>query len=278
VKDDTACIRGALPQLQANIITFRVAQSWQQHQAIMEWLSPIDFPAQQHDIISQRQDGTAQWFLNSTEFKTWLDGPDKTLFCHGIPGAGKTMMAAVAIDHLYRSMHSEDIGIAYLFCSYKTQVDQSMPNLFAALLKQLVQSRPDIAAPAIRMHDDHSKRGTRPSVAELTQALQSACSSYSTVYIIMDALDECSKTGGVQVIDKMRDLQASGNIRLLATSRVIPELTRHFQSCPWLEVRASEDDVKRFVACTTRLPSCIQRNEKLKNEVQNKIVEAVDGM
>ena len=79
----------------------------------------------------------------------------------------------------------------------------------------------------------------------------------------------------------MRDLQAGANVRLLATSQVIPELTQYFQSYPWLEVRASEDDVRRFVTGITRLPSCIQRNEKpkkLENEVQNKIVVAVDSM
>jgi hypothetical protein len=67
----------------------------------MQWLSLTDFPTQQHDITSRKQDGTGQWVLDSAEFKKWLDGPDKTLFCPGIPGAGKTMMAAIAIDHLH---------------------------------------------------------------------------------------------------------------------------------------------------------------------------------
>jgi hypothetical protein len=256
-------------------------QEDEDRQKILEWLSPTNFPTQQHDIISQRQDGTAQWFLASTEFKKWLDGPDKVLFCPGIPGASKTMMAAVAIDHLYRTAHSDDIGIACLFCSYKAQVDQSAPNLFAAVLKQLVQGRPDIAAPVMHMHDHHSKRGSKPSLDELTQALLSTCSSYSTVYIVIDALDECSNRDGVrrQLIDKMHDLQAGRNVRLLFTSRFIADVTQYFQSYPRLEVRASEEDVRRFVAARIpRLPNFIQRDEELKNEVQTKVVEAVDGM
>jgi hypothetical protein len=148
----------------------------------MEWLSPTDFSAQQHDIISRRQVGTAQWFLDSTEFKAWLDGPDRTLFCPGIPRAGKTVMAAVAVDHLNRSVHSENIGIAYLFCSYKAQINQSTPGLFSAVLRQLVQSRPDIAAPVMRMHDDHSKRRSKPSLDELILSLQSTRSSYYRLY------------------------------------------------------------------------------------------------
>jgi hypothetical protein len=48
---------------------------------------------------------------------------------------------------------------------------------------------------------------------------------------------------------------------------------------PMLEVRASEEDVRRFVAGQlTRLPNCVQRDEELKHAIQDKIIEAVDGM
>jgi len=247
----------------------------------MEWLSPTDFPAQQHDMITQRQEGTGQWFLDSLEFKRWLQGSLKTLFCPGIPGAGKTMMAATAIDHLCRTAGSDDVGTAYLFCSYKTQADQSVASLLAALLKQLVQSRPNIAAPVTNMYDHHSKRSSRPSLDEILQGLHSVCSNYAAVYIIVDALDECADRDGGRgrLIDKLRELQARIDVQLLFTSRFIPEITQRFESNSVLEVRASEEDVRRFVAGQVlRLPKCIQRDEELKQAVQNKIVEAVDGM
>jgi hypothetical protein len=281
VKDDTVSIRDALPPLQASAAAVRDAQNLRHHQEVVDWLSRTDFPGQQHDIIAQRQEGTAQWFLDSAEFKDWLHGPDKILFCPGIPGAGKTMMAAVAIDHLCRATHSTDVGIAYLFCSYKAQVDQTAPNLLAALLKQLVQGRPDIAAPVTDLHDQHTKRQTKPSLDELTLALLSICSSYSTVYVVVDALDECSSRDGVrrQLIDRLRSIQASRNVHLLFTSRFIPEVTEEFQYSSSLEVRASEEDVKHYVAGQmSRLPKCIHGDDGLKSEIQTKIVEAVDGM
>jgi Cdc6-like AAA superfamily ATPase len=244
----------------------------------MEWLSPTDFPAQQHDIITRREGGTGQWFLETLEFKRWLQGCDKTLFCSGIPGAGKTMMAAIAIDHLCKTAQSDEIGIAYLFCNYKAQADQSAPSLLAALLKQLVQSRPDIAAPVTHMYDDHSKRNNRPSLDEILRSLQSVCSDYTTVYIIVDALDECTDKDGNRgrLIDKLRELQATTDVRLLFTSRSIPDITQKFEPNPMLEVRAREEDVRRFVACQmSRLP---KYEEQLKSAIQDRIVEAVDGM
>ncbi|KAL9082809.1 MAG: hypothetical protein Q9165_008768 [Trypethelium subeluteriae] len=274
IQKDTSSIRASLPILQTHATN-------EKHSEVMQWLSPINFSAQQQDIISRRQDGTAQWFLDSPEFKSWLHGSDKTLFCPGIPGAGKTMMAAVAIHHIYRVAYGNKVGVAYLFCSYKSQVDQSTYNLLAALLRQLVLGRPDLAAPAVELHNQHSKCGTKPSLNELMQVLEKTCSSYSTTYIVIDALDECSNTNIVRddLIQKLRELQAGGNMRLLLTSRDLPEITKFFKLDPRLEVRASDEDVRCFVASQIpRLPDYIQRSEELKNDVQNKIMESVDGM
>jgi hypothetical protein len=65
----------------------------------------------------------------------------------------------------------------------------------------------------------------------------------------------------------------------MCTARFIPEIIQKFESNPMLEVRASEEDVRRFVAGQlSRLPNCVQRDEELKHAIQDKIIEAVDGM
>jgi NACHT domain len=278
---DTTSIRNALQPLQADTTALRETQSLQEHSAMIAWLSKIHSPAQQHDIISRRQDSTGQWFLDTAKFKTWLTGPEKTLFCPGIPGAGKTMMASIAIDHLCRKVSRESVGLAYFFCNYNSQADQNLSSLFAALLKQLVQSRPDIAAPVRRIYDEYLNQNRRPSNSEILVALQSVCLSYTTIFIVVDALDECTDRDGTRsrLIDELHNLQAKVDLRLLFTSRFIPEITLKFQSNPVLEIRASEDDVGRFVAGQiSRLPKCIQRDEELRNTAQTKIVQAVDGM
>ena len=131
------------------------------------------------------------------------------------------------------------------------------------------------------MHEFHSKLRSKPSLVDILQALQSVCSAHTTVYILVDALDECSDRDGArsELINKLHELQDRKDVRLLCTSRFIPGITRKFQSNSALEVRASEEDVRRFVADQIpRLPGCIQRDEELKCAVQNKIVEASDGM
>ncbi|KAF2193581.1 hypothetical protein K469DRAFT_691133 [Zopfia rhizophila CBS 207.26] len=105
---------------------------------IAEWISPTVFPAQQSDLIARREEGTGQWFLDSPEFADWLREPRSTLFCPSIPGTGKTMLAAITIEHLSQMQGSGNIGFTHMFCNYKFNVGNTS-HFLAALLKQLVQ-------------------------------------------------------------------------------------------------------------------------------------------
>jgi hypothetical protein len=191
------------------------------------------------------------------------------------------MMVAITVDHLLKTVRSNAIGVSYIYCNYKAQADQNTTILLATILKQLVRNRPSIADPVTRLYDLHTARKTRPSLEEIFGALQSVLTSYSTVYVIIDALDECTDKDGTrsQLLAKLRDLQQKTDLRLMGTSRFIPDIVREFNGMPILEIRASDADVKQFVAGQIyRLPKCIQRDNKLQGSVQDKIVEAVDGM
>lgn len=189
------------------------------------------------------------------------------------------MIAAITIDHLLKSVQDSSNGVAYIYCNYKDQEEQDTASMLAALLKQLVQARPSTADPVKRLFKQHTDRGTRPSPDEVFTALQDVLAYYSTAYIVIDALDECQNGIPDQFLAKLRNLQAGRDIRLMVTSRFIPEITDAFKEAQRLEVQASEEDVKRFVAGQTyRLPKCIQRNPALQNRVHNQIAKAVDGM
>ncbi|RYP13640.1 hypothetical protein DL767_010650 [Monosporascus sp. MG133] len=179
------------------------------------------------------------------------------------------------------TMQSSTIGVAYIYCNYKAQADQTTTNLLAAILKQLAQPQPYVAEPVARLYDHHGDRKTRPSLEEIISALRSVLTNYSTVYVVVDAIDECAYKDGTrsQLLAKLRDLQSNTDMRLMVTSRFIPEVENEFRSMPTLEVRASGTDVKRFVLGQIyRLPKCVQRDDELQGFAQDKIVEAVDGI
>src|SRR5207244_2443039 len=76
-----------LPRMESKLDRLSQAhhtQEWERHIQLMEWLSPLDFAAQHSDMIRRRQEGTGEWFLKSTQFSKWFQGPRETLFCPGI--------------------------------------------------------------------------------------------------------------------------------------------------------------------------------------------------
>ncbi|KAF2186776.1 hypothetical protein K469DRAFT_775866 [Zopfia rhizophila CBS 207.26] len=135
-------------------------QQSQRRGKILEWISSTDFPTQQSDFIARRQEGTGVLFIDSPEFTKWFNESKRTLFCPCIPGAGKTMMAAITIDYLPRTVESNTIGVAYLYCNYKAQADQTTASLIAAILKQLMQAQPPVMEPVARLYEHHASLRT----------------------------------------------------------------------------------------------------------------------
>ncbi|PVI01419.1 hypothetical protein DM02DRAFT_525133, partial [Periconia macrospinosa] len=41
-----------------------------------------------------------EWLLNLAEFKSWIETKNQTLFCPGIPGAGKKILTSIVVEEL----------------------------------------------------------------------------------------------------------------------------------------------------------------------------------
>jgi len=248
---------------------------------ILNWLTSTDYALQQSDFISRRQAGTGQWLLESTEFENWLQTDKQTLFCPGIPGAGKTILTSIAIDELTtRFSHDENIGIAYLYCNFRRQDEQKVEDLASSLLKQLTQCRP-LPGCVKSLYDKHKDKRTRPSLVEISKTLQSVAATYSRVFVVVDALDECQTSDGCRAkfLAELLELQAECGANLFATSRFIRDITESFEGCISLEILANEEDIRRYVdGRISQLPSFVGRNPDLQGKIQTEIVKAVDGM
>ncbi|KAF2856939.1 hypothetical protein T440DRAFT_438129 [Plenodomus tracheiphilus IPT5] len=279
IKDDTGSIRTHVSAIQSAVSKVQQVQVTATQRILLDWISSSDHPAQQSDIIKRRQEGTGQWFLDAPEVARWLGDAKTTLFCPGIPGAGKTMVAAIAVDQLLDSAQNGAYGVAYVYCNYKSQADQDIVSILAAILKQLVQSQPSALGPVERLHQKHASHGTKPSLDDIHSALRDVLTRYPYVHIVVDALDECQKETRRQLCTKLLDLQKGADMRLMVTSRSVPDVEDAFRLASRLEVEASDEDVKQFVVGQIhRLPGCVQRSAALQKLVQERVVEAVGGM
>lgn len=259
-----------------------IHQDKQEQQAIMEWLTATNFPAQQSDIVRGCQEGTGKWLLNSEEFRSWLYNTAPTLFCPGIPGAGKTMMTAVVVEYLQTcSQGAHDVGIAYVYCNYKAE--QTIEDLVASLLKQLLQGRDRLHKFVAKLHQVHARKGTRPSVDEVLEAIEAVVREYQRVFILIDALDECApavRSRLLQVVAAMQAHLGHQSVSLFATSRLVPEIMGQFDGGLSLSIRAADEDVGRFLEdhMANELPSFVRRSPPLQAAIKTAITDAVDGM
>ncbi|KAH7140599.1 ankyrin repeat-containing domain protein [Dactylonectria macrodidyma] len=232
---------------------------------VLNWLTPTDYNSQQHDFFTRRQPGTGQWLLDLQEYKAWLSSTQQTLFCPGIPGAGKTILTSVVVDDLIRTQHADpSIGVGFSYCNYKRQSIQTTVDMFSSLLKQLGQKT--------------------TSVFDLLDALHIKCNGralglYSKVFIIIDALDEFQETSRRSFLRELGNIQNISWVNFYATSRSISDILDHFSHSSRIEIRARQQDVEAYLeANLDKLPSCVQKNRSLQEEIKSSISEAVDGM
>jgi len=204
------------------------------------------------------------------------------LFCPGIPGAGKTILTSTIVEELYARFENDgNVGIAYLYCNYRRQHEQSLEDLFASLLKQFIQEQPSIPDIMKTLYDRHKDKRTRPSLDEILGILQTVAAAYSRVFIIADALDECQVSDGCRqsFLSSLLNLQERCGANLFATSRPISSIEREFEGNSMLEIRASEGDVRRYLdGHMFRLPGFVARSLERQEEIKMDIIKAADGM
>ncbi len=220
-------------------------QRHEEEEKVLHWLTPVDYGPQQSDHLMRRQPGTGQWLLDSDEYKTWLCASQQTLFCPGIPGAGKTILTSIVVDELVaRFGNDETVGVAYIYCNFKRQEEQKLDNLLASLLKQLAQCR-SLPETVKSLYNQHKDMRTRPSRSEIVSVLESVGAMYSRVFILVDALDECQRSDSClsAFLTEVFSLQAKTGANLFATSRRIPDIEARFARCLKRDVLASYDDV-----------------------------------
>ncbi|KAJ7453087.1 ankyrin repeat-containing domain protein [Mycena latifolia] len=248
---------------------------------IIEWFSPLNFFLRQADIFNARQPGTGRWLLEDDLFAAWKSGTGKILWCVGMPGAGKTVLASIVVDNLRTNAGSMSTGVAVLYLNHKETGAQSPSNLLAGLWRQLVLEKP-LSSAVHQLYRKHREPRTRPSLEEIHGALRSTISQYSEVFLVVDALDEYPEEQRDVLLRKLFTLGSTVN--LLLTSRPHINIDNIIGSADIenLEIRATEDDVRQYIEAqilkSSRLSKHIKNCPDLRNKIERRIVGRSDGM
>lgn len=275
VREATVAVNAGVHEIRSNLET-------QQDRRILEWLSPDNYGPQHSDVLKNRSQGTGQWLLDSDEYQQWLVGERQTLFCPGIPGAGKTVIIATVIDDLIRQYGGHtNIGIAFVYCNFRRQSSQGLETLMASIARQLSSCLNSVPEDVHDLYHEHHRSGTKPSKSELLGVLRNLVKPLDRAYIIVDALDECQSSDGDQTAlpDTILDLQQGANINFFATSRHIPSIKAKFQGKLYREIAATPEDLSTYLEENmSRLPEFVKNNQDLQREIREQLITASQGM
>ncbi|KAF4632251.1 hypothetical protein G7Y89_g5882 [Cudoniella acicularis] len=249
---------------------------------MISWLSPLNFVQTQEDILGRWQQGTGAWLLEDKKFRKWVDKEENLLWCTGIPGSGKSVLASVIVNHLSKTKKQLGVGVAVVFCSYEDRTQQTAVNLLASIVQQLIPTEGVMSQDLQRLHKRHQDLGTRPSIVDILSVLRAQIKVYKRTYIIIDGLDECYHDDGCGEIFLEEVLKLLPGIRLLITSRPLLTLQFELESAARLEILAKESDIRAHLDTrldkNRRIATFIRKYPTLKSEIIDAVAGKAQGM
>ncbi|KAF4959533.1 hypothetical protein FGADI_1600 [Fusarium gaditjirri] len=254
-----------------------------EEQEVLNWLSDEDFGTYQFDERSKKAPGTCQWFLDSPEYQSWTQEKGQVLFCPGIAGAGKTVLASAIIESLHsRFQFDSSTAIVHIYCRYNRVDRQTFNELRASLLRQLCERLSPLPEGIIQLYNQYKPRRERAPPERIVSELESVSGLFSKVFMVVDALDEWRPAEHVDLYSlpgELLLLQRKLTINLLTTSRPIPLIANQFSDCASISVTAQQRDIYAYVG-NYRWPesSCIGKIPGLRNMINETMSQLVRGM
>ncbi|KAF7341365.1 Ankyrin repeat-containing protein [Mycena venus] len=246
---------------------------------IIQWISPLNFFPRQADIFNARQPGTGGWLLEDASFIKWKSGSIDTVWCRGMPGAGKTVLCAIVVDHLRKSLDNENIRIAVVYLNHKETEAQSPSNVLASIWRQLIIEQP-LSSTVEKLYVKHREQRTRPSLDDTHGVLCSTVSQLSRVFIVVDALDEYPEEQWDTLLERLSILGPS--VTLMVTSRPHINIKHVIPEFEVIEIRAAKDDIRQYLEGQIRKSQRLSRHVKnapdVRQALETRIVEGSDGM
>ncbi|KAK7052678.1 ANK-REP-region domain-containing protein [Favolaschia claudopus] len=250
---------------------------------ILDWLTTINFFQHQNAIFETWQEGTGKWFLSLPEFKTWLSNSEKVLWCEGPPGAGKTVLSSLVIKHIEDHFQSSKVGLAYIYINHKELGNQSPTALFASLCKQLLLDKPL----PLMLHDlwkYHDLRNTQPTINNVMKVLEIVLLEYSSIYLVIDALDEYFTVSDERRGLLIRTLAKVSNqfpVHLMITTRADPMSMEYFPTPQVVHIKAKQSDLCLYVENQFKnfanLFQIFRDKPQLRKDIQLAIVKHIGG-
>ena len=217
-----------------------------------------------------------------------MSTPQNQLWVFGIPGAGKSTLAAAAVDEAIRR-HDAQNAVAYFYCDYKVAQTQDPRVILGSLAEQIARQNENSFARLSDLVKPHLPPQSQVPYLDcqlLAQVIKDMSVQFSSTMILVDGLDECGKNVRL-VTSYLSDLVAEpSGIKMFLSSRDVPDVRNHFDTFSPVSIAAQSMDIRLYVAAEidsrmdlkTRGPRLIIGDTALKGEILDRLVNGAEGM
>ncbi|KAJ4321942.1 hypothetical protein N0V94_002654 [Neodidymelliopsis sp. IMI 364377] len=187
---------------------------------ICQWLSAPDPSTNYHKAHKQRQAETGLWLLQSASFTAWKENAGSRLWLYGIPGCGKTILSSTIIETLLQHCH-DDINMVtvYFYFDFNDPQKQNPELLLHSLFYQLLQHSLIMPKGVDALFSSCGNGQRQPSMHALLEVMLQVIQQFTHVYIVLDALDECTQRSELMDVLATIAKWELQNLHLLMTSR-----------------------------------------------------------
>lgn len=189
-------------------------------------------------------------------------------------------ISAAIIDSTEAKCIYGQVARAFIYCNYAERSEQSIEQLLGSLVQQLLRQCPMLDE-VEQFFNLHKASGKTADATEICIHLNRVIAQFSTVYIVIDALDECENMNKTRtrLLTQMNSLQP--HVRIAVTSRPLGDITA-LDAAQKFEVAAQEADIHKYVvariAQETHLADLCTRDLQLQRDILDQISNRAGGM
>ncbi|KAI2470654.1 hypothetical protein F4781DRAFT_421228 [Annulohypoxylon bovei var. microspora] len=252
---------------------------------IWDWLSPSDPSVSLNRALDLRHPKSGSWFLQHPTYSAWKSKSNSFLWLNGIPGCGKTILSSTVIEDLENTQSS---NVIYFYFDTLHPRQQTYDDMLRSLIAQLYGKRNDAQAHLDSLYLACKDSRRQPSLESLCMTFQDMVQQAGEVWIILDAVDECTRSNKDQSIEvltwieNLRKMQM--NIHIFVASRrehdIKANIERYARSQDIFPIRSDliEEDIRTYIHTRVLNMRSLAQVERVQGEIETTLVKKADGM
>jgi ankyrin repeat protein len=253
-------------------------------QSHLDFISDVDLSKMNPSVIKSRQPGTSSWLMDVPQFQEWLSRkPGNALWCHGMPGCGKTVIFSAVVDYL-TSQPQSDLLVGTVYLSYREPTLHSADAILSGLLRNIAEQVYDdlgletiISSISAARRMGYEKHMTSDECIKL---LSDISNRGKRIILCFDALDEVPHVCQAQLLQRLAKLQEMETIKIFLMSR--DNISTSPLRCSDYRIETRDSDIRTFLnahidASSPSILSTDAIDDPLRKETIESVIKKANG-